>query len=169
LFFPAVIGRPARVESQCAATGIPVRSTVDPTAGVSSLDPSTAVVSIVTPEQMRSVRTAFCNPSCFFATPDAARLDEESLALFDLLKKPDLAKKDVERIKKVAVELLALLKRKKAEIDNWQAKEQTRDELRQAIHDFLYSDATGLPESYGDNETLNKTDAVYRHAYSILS
>jgi type I restriction enzyme R subunit len=33
-------------------------------------------------------------------------LDEETLALFDLLKKPDLEKKDIERIKKVAVELL---------------------------------------------------------------
>ena len=73
LFFPAVIGRPARVESQCAATGTPIRLTVDPTVGVSALAPSTAVVSIVTPEQMSSVRTAFCNPGRFFATPDAAR------------------------------------------------------------------------------------------------
>ncbi|UPK03123.1 organomercurial lyase MerB [Bradyrhizobium sp. 170] len=73
LFFPAVIGRPARVESPCAATGVPIRLTVDPTAGVSALDPSAAVVSIVTPEQMSSVRTAFCNPGRFFATPDAAR------------------------------------------------------------------------------------------------
>jgi len=73
LFFPAVIGRPADIESPCAATGIPIKLTVDPLAGVSALDPSTAVVSIVTPEQMSSVRTAFCNPGRFFATPDAAR------------------------------------------------------------------------------------------------
>jgi alkylmercury lyase len=73
LFMPAVIGRPARVESPCAATGIPVRLTVDPSEGVSALDPATAVVSLVTPEQMSSVRTAFCNPSRYFATPDAAR------------------------------------------------------------------------------------------------
>ena len=71
-------------------------------------------------------------------------LDEETLALFDLLKKPDLEKKDIGRIKKVAVDLFAILKRKKQEIDDWRAKEQTRDEMRQAIHDFLYSDATGL-------------------------
>jgi alkylmercury lyase len=44
LFFPAVIGRPARVESSCAATGIPIRLTVDPTEGVAALDPPTAVV-----------------------------------------------------------------------------------------------------------------------------
>jgi alkylmercury lyase len=73
LFMPAVIGRPARVESPCAATGIPVRLTVDPAEGISALDPSTAVVSLVTPEQMSSVRAAFCNPSRYFATPDAAR------------------------------------------------------------------------------------------------
>jgi alkylmercury lyase len=73
LFFPAVIGRPARIESPCAASGVPITLTVDPTTGVSALDPPTAVVSIVTPEQMSSVRTAFCNPGRFFATPDAAR------------------------------------------------------------------------------------------------
>ena len=38
LFFPAVIGRPARAESPCAATGIPIRLTVDPTEGVSALE-----------------------------------------------------------------------------------------------------------------------------------
>ena len=73
LFFPAVIGRPARIESPCAATGIPIRLAVDPMVGVSALDPSTAVVSIVTPEHMSSVRTAFCNPGRFFATADGAR------------------------------------------------------------------------------------------------
>ena len=73
LFFPAVIGRPARIESPCAATGIPIRLKIDPTAGVGAVDPPTAVVSIVTPEQMSSVRAAFCNPGRFFATPDAAR------------------------------------------------------------------------------------------------
>ena len=73
LFFPAVIGRPARVESPCAATGIPIRLTVDPTEGVSALDPPTAAVSLVTPEQKGSVRTAFCNPSRYFATPHAGR------------------------------------------------------------------------------------------------
>jgi alkylmercury lyase len=73
LFFPAVIGRPARVEPPCGATGIRISLTVDPTEGVGALDPSTAIVSLVMPEQMSSVRTAFCNPSRYFATPDAAR------------------------------------------------------------------------------------------------
>ncbi|WP_275188016.1 organomercurial lyase MerB [Bradyrhizobium sp. CSA112] len=85
LFFPAVIGRPARIESPCAATGIPIKLTVDPTSGVSALDPPTAVVSIVTPEQVSSVRTAFCNPGRFFATPDAARAWQRKYPGMDVL------------------------------------------------------------------------------------
>lgn len=73
LFFPAVIQRPARVESPCAATGTPIRLTVDPAEGVTAVDPATAVVSIVTPEKVTSVRASFCNPGRFFATPEAAR------------------------------------------------------------------------------------------------
>ena len=92
-------------------------------------------------------------------------LDEETLALFDLLKKPELDKKDIERIKKVAIELEAILRQRKQEIDDWRAKEQTRDEVRQAILDFLYDDATGLPDSYDDEEIIAKTDIVYRYAY----
>jgi alkylmercury lyase len=72
LFFPAVIGRRADIESPCAATGVPIRLVVDP-AAVIALDPASAAVSIVTPEQMRSVRAAFCNPGRFFASRDAAR------------------------------------------------------------------------------------------------
>jgi alkylmercury lyase len=73
LFFPAVIGRRAQIESCCYATGVPIRLTVDPADGVSDLDPATAVVSLVIPEKMSSVRTDFCNPGRFFATADAAR------------------------------------------------------------------------------------------------
>ena len=92
-------------------------------------------------------------------------LNEETKALFDLLKKKDLEKKDIDRIKKVAVELHAILLRKKAEIDEWRAKEQTRDEVRTTIRDFLYADSTGLPDSYTDQEVVEKTDAVFAWAY----
>src|SRR5581483_10135457 len=46
-------------------------------------------------------------------------LDEDTLALFDLLKKDNLEKKDIERIKKVAVDLFSIVQRKKQEIDDW--------------------------------------------------
>lgn len=73
LFFPAVIGRPAHVESACPTTGGTIRLSVDPVDGISALDPPNAVVSIVVPEQMTSVRATFCNPGRFFANADAAQ------------------------------------------------------------------------------------------------
>ena len=59
LVFPALLGRSARIESPCHGTGTPVRVTVEPT-GVTSVDPATAVVSIVTLVDQASVRSAFC-------------------------------------------------------------------------------------------------------------
>lgn len=72
-------------------------------------------------------------------------LNEESLAVFDLLKKPDLEAKDIRRIKKIAVELLETLKREKLHIDHWRDKESTRDAVLVEIRDFLYREETGLP------------------------
>ena len=71
LIFPAVLGQPARVQSPCHATGVPVRLTVEPDQ-VTSVDPATAVVSIVTPDTCSSIRSAFCNQVHFFASPAAA-------------------------------------------------------------------------------------------------
>jgi alkylmercury lyase len=72
LAFPALLGRPAEVSSPCAATGEPVRLHVDPRTGVSGLSPATAVVSMVAPEALDSVRAAFCNQVHFFASARAA-------------------------------------------------------------------------------------------------
>lgn len=71
LIFPAVLDAPAHIESPCHATATPIRLTVTPT-GVHDIQPTTAVVSIVTPDDMNSVRAAFCNHVHFFASPDAA-------------------------------------------------------------------------------------------------
>ncbi|MCB1232178.1 MAG: DUF3387 domain-containing protein [Verrucomicrobiae bacterium] len=46
-------------------------------------------------------------------------LNEEKLALFDLLKKPDLIQRDIKRIKEVAVDLLATLKAEKLKVAHW--------------------------------------------------
>ena len=95
-------------------------------------------------------------------------LDPESLALFDLLLKPGLPKKDIDRIKKVAAELLATLKAEKLRIDNWRDKEATRDAVRVAIKDFLYDDRTGLPDpAYSEQDIDIKTDDVFRHVYRV--
>ena len=96
-------------------------------------------------------------------------LDEESLALFDLLSKPDLGKREIDRIKAVATGLLELLNAKKRDIDNWRAKEATRDDVRRAIADFLYDDSTGLPENYSDEEVTEKTNRVFAHVFHSYS
>ncbi|MFA5028711.1 MAG: type I restriction enzyme endonuclease domain-containing protein, partial [Candidatus Methylomirabilota bacterium] len=95
-------------------------------------------------------------------------LDEESLAIFDLLKKPDLAPPDIARIKKVAVDLLETLKAEKLKIDNWREKETTRDAVRLTIRDFLWGDTTGLPiGSYTESDVYLKADDVFRHVFQV--
>lgn len=92
-------------------------------------------------------------------------LDEETLAIFDILKKPDLSAPDIKSIKSVAVELLSTLKREKLRIDHWRDKESTRDTVFLTIRDFLYSDRTGLPDSYSEGDIYQKAEAVYTHVY----
>ena len=93
-------------------------------------------------------------------------LDEESLALFDLLKKPDLSASAIKRIKKVATDLLVTLKAEKLKIDHWRDKESTRDAVRIAIRDFLWNEDTGLPiNSYTEDEVTIKSEDVFRHVY----
>lgn len=93
-------------------------------------------------------------------------LDDESLAIFDLLKKDDLGPSEIKRIKKVAVELLDELKAEKLRVDQWRDKEACRDAVRGAIRDFLWSDATGLPAGpYGEEDVSQKAEEVFRHIY----
>jgi alkylmercury lyase len=72
LIFPAVLGRPARVQSPCHSTGTPIHLTVEPDT-VTTLDPATTVVSIVTQQACSSIRTAFCDQVKFFTAPAAAQ------------------------------------------------------------------------------------------------
>lgn len=92
-------------------------------------------------------------------------LDEESLAVFDLLKKPELKPGDIKRIKAVAVELLDKLKAEKLRINHWRDKESTRDAVRLTIQDYLWSDDTGLPEAYTEADVRDKTESVFVHVF----
>jgi alkylmercury lyase len=71
LIFPTLLGAPARIESSYKSTGTPVRVRVD-SSGVASVKPATAVVSLVNPEDMSSVRSSFCNQVHFFGSPEEA-------------------------------------------------------------------------------------------------
>jgi len=90
---------------------------------------------------------------------------EESLAVFDLLKKPDLTPGEIRRIKGVAVDPLETLKAEKLRINHWRDKESTRDAVRLRIQDYLRSEGTGLPETYSEAEVRDKTDAVFVHVF----
>ena len=93
-------------------------------------------------------------------------LDEESLAIFDLLKKPDLGASDIRKIKKVAVGLLGTLKAGKLCVDQWRDKDATRGAVHVTIRDFLWSDETGLPAGgYSDEEVEARSDDVFRHVF----
>ncbi|PVZ52707.1 organomercurial lyase MerB [Arthrobacter sp. H-02-3] len=72
LIFPALLGTTARIESACHATGVPIRLSVG-ASGVTGVEPATAVVSLLNPEDMSSVRSAFCNQVHFFASDEAAQ------------------------------------------------------------------------------------------------
>ena len=90
-------------------------------------------------------------------------LDQPTLALFDLLKKEELTPADIERIKQVAADLYARLREELARIRDWDRKQATRDQVKQTIFDFLYSDETGLPEAYSEDEITMKSNQVFGH------
>jgi len=93
-----------------------------------------------------------------------------SLAVFGLLKKPELSAADLKRIKKVAFDLLQTLKPEKLKRDHWRDKGSTRDAMGIAIRDFLWSEETGLPvESYTKADVSVKADEVFRHFLPGLS
>jgi type I restriction enzyme R subunit len=93
-------------------------------------------------------------------------LDEETLAIYDLLVKPDLKPLEIQKIKKVAKELLKTLKEKLKDLYKWQDREPTRDDVKVLIRNFLWDEASGLPvEYYSQNDVDKKTEAVFYHVY----
>lgn len=72
IFFPVVIGTPARIVSPFAATGEFIHIDVTPT-GVQHVEPAGAVVSIITPSvDISEVRAAVCKAQNFYRSAEAA-------------------------------------------------------------------------------------------------
>ena len=69
--FPALLGRSARVESRCAATGAAIQLVVSPEE-VSFVDPQQVAVSLVMPAAGGDFRQAFCAHVNFYATLELA-------------------------------------------------------------------------------------------------
>jgi alkylmercury lyase len=72
LIFPVVIDRAATIESTSPTSGGTVRVTATPT-GVTAVEPSTAVVSLVNPEDLTSIRSSFCNQVHYFTSAEDAQ------------------------------------------------------------------------------------------------
>ncbi|MCW9038391.1 hypothetical protein [Altibacter sp.] len=90
-------------------------------------------------------------------------LDEETLAIFDLLKKSNLTPKEEEKVKKVAIKTLEALKKEKLKIDRWRESTQVTSQVKTIINDGLQY----LPEKPYPNEELDeKSILVYQHIYT---
>lgn len=90
-------------------------------------------------------------------------LGEDQLALFDLIQRSDLSKKDRDKIKQMSRELLASLLALIAPLDRWTEKEQTQAEIETFILDNLYE---LLPEPpYTANDKQKLAEVVYRHVW----
>lgn len=93
----------------------------------------------------------------------AEGLDDEELALFDILTKPEpkLSAKEEEQVKKVAKSLLATLKKEKLVLD-WREKLQARAAVRKTIGRAFEG---SLPSKYSEDMRHEKTDRAYAHIY----
>jgi type I restriction enzyme R subunit len=90
-------------------------------------------------------------------------LDEESLALFDLLLKPDLDQAEIKQLKNVALGLYETLKAQIQSVHDFAVRQASRDQVRILIRDYLWDEAKGLPSSYELQEVEAKADAVFAH------
>lgn len=88
-------------------------------------------------------------------------LTEEELALFDLLKQPDMTRKETQQVKLASKELLGKLKKEKLVID-WRRKQQARADVLLTIETIL--DAK-LPRSYTPELYEQKCITVFQHIY----
>ncbi len=90
--------------------------------------------------------------------------NEQQLAVFDMLRKPNLTKADIKKIKTVSAELLGELQVYLESVQDAFAKQSTSDGFRQKIYDFLYDDRTGLPtDTYSEADIGLLTSKVYQH------
>ncbi len=93
----------------------------------------------------------------------ADSLDEEQLALFDLLRRDDLSKVDRERIKQASRDILAGVLRVVAPLERWTEKAQTQAEVETFILDSVFQELPEPPYTADDKQAL--TALVYRHVW----
>ncbi len=99
-------------------------------------------------EEQRYVREGFSN--------------DEELSIYDLLFSDNLSKSDIDKIKKLAVELLQKIKERIAQMDHWTDKDETRATVRNLIRDTLYM---SIPDSMFDRLDHYR-EVIYEHVYT---
>ena len=99
-------------------------------------------------EQQRYVREGFSN--------------DEELSIYDLLFSENLSKSDIEKIKKMSIDLLAKIKERIAGMDHWTDKQETRAAVEVLIRDVLFEE---IPDSmFNRLEAYRK--AIFEHIYT---
>ena len=99
-------------------------------------------------EEQRYVREGFAN--------------DEELTIYDLLFSDNLSKSDIEKIKKLAIELLKKIKERIAQMDHWTDKDETRATVQNLIRDELYMN---IPDSmFGQMDHYR--EVIYEHVYT---
>jgi type I restriction enzyme R subunit len=90
-------------------------------------------------------------------------LNEEQLAIFDLLTRPnvDLSERDRQQVKRVARDLLETLKREKLVLD-WKKRQTARAAVKVAIEQVLDNE---LPDAYTRDLYEQKCDQLFQHIY----
>ena len=90
-------------------------------------------------------------------------LSEDELALFDLLKKDNLAKTERERVKQASRNLLESIMARLSELDRFWEKEQTKAEVEVFILDEIYTSLPTPPFTAEEKKAL--AAEVYAHVW----
>ena len=88
--------------------------------------------------------------------------NDEELSIYDLLFSENLSKNDIDKIKKMSIELLQKIKERIAEMDHWTDKQETRAAVDVLIRDVLYEE---IPDSMFDRIDTYR-QAIYEHVYT---
>ena len=88
---------------------------------------------------------------------------DEELSLYDMLFSENLSKQDIQKIKKVAVDLLEKVKAKITELDHWTDKQETKATIDNLIRDTLWAE---LPESYDEVSISVYRQKIYEYVYT---
>jgi type I restriction enzyme R subunit len=94
-------------------------------------------------------------------------LNEEELALFDLLKKPEMTRVDRERIKLASRSLLDSIRKLVAPLERWTEKEQTQAEVEVFILDHVFEVLPTPPFTDDDKNQIARR--IYRHIWQQSS